>query len=90
MNTDQIKMYENILAIMSYLLFVLLFGKTLDSINPINVEIIDIINIIGTTIFSVIFVKSLLSPYLVINSNTLSLSVENPNIKMTLEKRVNF
>jgi hypothetical protein len=69
MNRKQIKMYKNILAIMSYLLFVLLFGKSLDSINPNNLEFIDIINIIGTTAFSVIFVKSILSPYLVINSN---------------------
>jgi hypothetical protein len=50
------------------LLFVLLFGKTLGSIYLNNLEFIDIINVIGTVAFSLMFVKSLLSPYLVVNS----------------------
>jgi hypothetical protein len=85
----KIKMYKNILATMSCLLFVLLFGKTIDSINPNNLEFIDIINVIGTIAFSVIFVKSLVSPYLVLNSNELiikrdyfkNVSIQKDNIE---------
>ena len=59
MNNNNRKMYKKFLAIIHYLIIIGLFSKAVKHIDINDLELIDIINVIGITAFIIIFLNIL-------------------------------
>jgi len=87
MNTNQIKMYKNILASLTYLIYISLFARAVSYVDINNLQIIDVINVFGVIAFFVIFIKSLISPYLVLTTRELIIKKDYfKNIRIPRDK----
>jgi len=69
----KIVMKNSIMIVFHYAIIVSLFAKGLSAMNQNSLEVIDFFNLIGLVIFMIFIIKSIIQPYVVIESDILTI-----------------